>query len=467
MILYSLNLFSNLIASIFRLLAPIILRLRPSEKAQTFLNERKTSHWQKAVLEAKKKTSETFPAAKATYWVHVASAGELEQVIPILRALHEQYSVVFFLTYFSPSAIPFLKNCPGLIGATSLPWENPKHYRFAIEILNIKRLMLVRYDFWPALIYTCLNKSIAICVVAATLKKARSPLPGWLQNGLRKIYFNASDAIFLVDDHEKETLKAGGFKYDNIFVAGDAKWLRAKERALRVQTNQCSAPVEKIKQALISRARHNSCRIVAFGSPHKEEMEILRSLLSQKQFEIIYIVAPQDVDKPTLNELNQMLAGNHIRILKISENEQTQWCEQLQLSDKINVVVLDTFGYLAEAYGLADLAVIGGGFDGQLHNVLEPAAFPVVTLYGNKATRAPEAQILLTKKAAIGFTNPDAMFQFLRRWVNLPSGDTESPDLEQTLAEVRANAASTFASLPDTSEVVCRALSNKDALEAL
>ena len=37
-------------------------------------------------------------------WVHVASAGELEQIIPVMRMLHEKSCYHLFVTYFSPSA---------------------------------------------------------------------------------------------------------------------------------------------------------------------------------------------------------------------------------------------------------------------------------------------------------------------------------------------------------------------------
>ena len=55
------------------------------------------------------------------YWIHVSSAGELEQAIPIARYFLTQIDAVFFLTYYSPSAEPFIKNFPSLIGSTGLP----------------------------------------------------------------------------------------------------------------------------------------------------------------------------------------------------------------------------------------------------------------------------------------------------------------------------------------------------------
>jgi 3-deoxy-D-manno-octulosonic-acid transferase len=108
---------------------------------------------------------------------------------------------------------------------------------------------------------------------------------------------------------------------------------------------------------------------------------------------------------------------------------------------------------------------VGGGFDGQLHNVLEPAAYPVLTLFGQRASRAPEAQILLNNNAAIGFVDSDALFDFLQRWSSLNTSgqgrDTHCLEFEQTLEGARM----LFGSLPNTSEVICRAIAQRDQLE--
>jgi 3-deoxy-D-manno-octulosonic-acid transferase len=466
MILTILSALSRTFCSVLNFCSPFLEKILRSEKARVFFAERKTSVWLKSIEAARSKKLELSGKVSAVYWIHVASAGELEQAIPVMRLLHEKYRVVFFLTYFSPSAIPFLKNCQGLIGATSLLWENSGLYRTAVEQLDIGRLILVRYDFWPALVSVFTGKNLPVCVLAATLRKARSPLPEFLQDRIRMFWLRLSDIVFLVSDDEKQILIDRGMAPDRLIVAGDAKWTRAKERADKVKANSLSVSTQRIREAVKDPNTGLARRVLVFGSPHKEEFEVLkRAIKTISQSKIVYIVAPAEVDRSTLVDIENELQNERIRIFKISESENTGWSNELQQCKKIPLILLDTFGFLAESYGLADVAVVGGGFDGQLHNVLEPAAFPAVTLFGNRASRAPEAQILLTGNAAIGFSNTDLLFQFLLRWGTLETEGDFRGEMSQILETTLRNARTLFASLPDTSEVVCKALASRDALE--
>jgi 3-deoxy-D-manno-octulosonic-acid transferase len=459
---------SRILCSVLNFLSPVLQVALRSEKTKIFLNERNEAHWLKCIDGALKRKSELPYPVSAVYWIHVASAGELEQAIPVMRLLNEKHRVCFFLTYFSPSAIPFLKNCQGLIGATSLPWENNKLYRTAIRVLNIRRLILVRYDFWPVLVSECTVSKIPVCILAATLRKARSHLPNFLQEIVRAFWFGLSDLVFLVNDDEKQSLIERGITPEKLVVSGDAKWIRAKERADKVNENSFSTPIQLIRDAVKDRSDKAVRRVVVFGSPHKEEFEVFKKMISAKTDpNLIYIIAPQEVDRSTVIGIEREIHRDDIVILRISESANTGWVDGVRQGQKIPVILLDSFGFLAESYGLADVAIIGGGFDGQLHNVLEPAAFPVLTLFGNRARRAPEAQILLTNNAALGFSNTDLLFQFLLRWGTLRSEGDFCEEMSQKLEAVLRNAQALFASLPDTSEVVCRALANKDALEAL
>ena len=48
------------------------------------------------------------------------------------------------------------------------------------------------------------------------------------------------------------------------------------------------------------------------------------------------------------------------------------------------VLIIDQIGLLASLYSFSDIAFIGGGFSGQLHNILEAGAKGNVILFGPK-----------------------------------------------------------------------------------
>ncbi len=70
------------------------------------------------------------------------------------------------------------------------------------------------------------------------------------------------------------------------------------------------------------------------------------------------------------------------------------------------MLILNTIGHLASAYHYADVAFIGGGFTGQLHNILEPLSFGVPVLTGPVHSKFPEAG--MAKKAGVLFEVRDA-----------------------------------------------------------
>jgi 3-deoxy-D-manno-octulosonic-acid transferase len=445
----------------------ILAKLMRSEKAKIFLQEREKSHFETIITQAKAalraKQNEKNPLV---YWLHVSSAGELEQVIPILRTLHEKHSVLFFLTYFSPSAKAFTQNCPGLLATTSLPLEDPRLFRKIISELKVSRLLLVRYDFWPMMLSVAEVTKTPVGILAATLERARSPLPQKLQLRIRTLWFQRSDLIFLVSENDKFKLLELKFPEEKIVVSGDAKWARAKERAENAVENKPASKIAELKKAIELTSLVHPRKIMVFGSPHEEELSILEQCIGDFVKDEISIVAPAEVDEKSISIIQTRLTRAGASTFRLSQETRESLSAALCAKKARVVLILDSFGHLAEAYRCADIAIVGGGFDGQLHNVLEPVAHPVLTLYGNNAKRAPEAHRLLEHKAALGFANPKELFQFLAHWSTLKESDGESLEVKQKLAETLKNARDLFSSLPDTSEVVCRALAKQDSLES-
>lgn len=124
----------------------------------------------------------------------------------------------------------------------------------------------------------------------------------------------------------------------------------------------------------------------------------------------------------------------------------------------VTVWIIDLMGHLAEIYGLADVAVVGGGFDGQLHNCLEPSARGVPVILGPRHERAPEAATLLGAGAAKTLETSAAMFQFLLQCVRVSRpvdrSSSEPGGHDAVLARMALRANELFESLPQTNEIM-------------
>jgi 3-deoxy-D-manno-octulosonic-acid transferase len=467
MILYFLALISSFFFQLLQKCARFICFFGGA-KTRIFFLDREKTQWEKTLADAIKAKSENPSFHNSTlYWVHVASAGELEQIIPILRALHERHSTCFFLTYFSPSAQSFVKNCPGLLAATSLPLEEPQAYAKAITSLKIKRLLLVRYDFWPMLIRTLIKHRCPISILAASVNNTQNSWTSFVSNHLKRFWFHFADSLFLVSDEDKKALISSGLTEEKLFLSGDAKWSRAKERALSATVRPRSTRLVACQSLMEQRRTSVGSSVIVFGSPHSDELHIIRRCLTAQFSAEIILIAPAEVDEKTIASMEKICLDGGALVTRLTQDTPLPTPEALTAHRGPWVLLIDCFGLLAEVYAFADAAIVGGGFDGRLHNVLEPAAHGTVTLYGNQTQRAAEAQQLLRAGGALAFSNPDELFQFLDHWVKLKRDSVQGADFIQKLSNIRDAARNLFGSLPDTSEVVCRVLAQKDNLKTL
>jgi len=428
------------------------------------------------------------------YWFHVASAGEMEQAIPVARKLNEKLGAHFFVTYYSPSAEPFLKNFPSKIGCVGLPIDLRKLYNILFDEVKIDKMFFVRYDIWPGLFETCLQRKIELNLISASSEKTKRGLLGFLSKIWNKKYYMNFKNIFAVSN-EDVTYFSEFMNGSNIYLSGDAKWARANERA----QNGSGKKVEKDFSLFYSyciaqkKSLHKKC--IVFGSPHSDEHKIAIQCASLKE-KILIIYVPHDVNSKICQNIledfyklgtkavlfsdlinsikNEFTENKNDNLEKILYQKNDDHHNELRLPNNIynykneikfspnlmslsEIIIVDKIGYLAEIYELADAAIIGGGFDGQIHNVLEPAAHGVPVLIGNMFLRAREAAQLINSGGAISFQNSNELFQFLAQWVSLVEKGADSTHPAIQLGQARSKAIELFKSIPDTSEIILQA----------
>jgi 3-deoxy-D-manno-octulosonic-acid transferase len=425
----------------FLLLSPL-LRLFRNEKSRRFIFSRQEENFFQSVLEAKEPMNKD-AKQKRRIWVHVASAGELEQAIPPIRGLVDSGIANVFLTYFSPSTEPFLKNASFVSGYSAFPLDVRKFHNKILSELNITDIVFVRYDFWPALFSAAKTANIKLHLLGATPLPSRRLFSLLGGNLVKKQFLKQFSTIFTVNKNDINAFQSVA-STSKVLHAGDPKWARAKERAQILRENKLSSKhfwllstVEEIK------SRRS---VIVFGSPHAEEHLVATQLVKQST-PGFYIYVPHECDdahvNPLIAEFNR-ISGNVARLSELSPEK--------PLPIDAKVLVVDKIGFLAEIYSLANIAIVGGGFDGQIHNTLEPAAHPVPTLFGNNVRKAPEAQALLLHKAALGFSSPSEMLEFLLEPKNHMSRDGLSK--EDLLNQICENSSRLFQNTPDTCSII-------------
>lgn len=451
--------YEALLATAF-FVAKMASKVSSSTKFQRFLSLRSPAHLAETLTSLE--NLPPLPAPGRRIWFHVASAGELEQAIPVARSLHERHNVRFVVSYFSPEAEPFLQNFPALDLAFGLPLDKRSSHRAVLKALQkqgaVHHLVFVRYDLWPGLLRMAAGEGLRVSLLAGTARRARGGLAGLASLAWRRCVHASLCTVFLVEEADAVAF-ARTAKKASLVHAGDPKWARAKERAQGLRQKGLSDRLQPLASLCRAFQEHGG-RVFVFGSPHAQEHDIALRLAALDGALVLYV--PHDVTPDALASVEDNIRAAGLEPRRFTEFDGTVRVEA-PLPD---LFLVDTVGLLAEIYSLADVAIVGGGFDGQVHNTLEPAAHPVAVVFGNKISRAPEAEKLARLGAARAFASPDAMFQFLSACARVADAP-ESPlvvanpevrPASHQLAELRRKALELFKRVPATSEVVSKTL---------
>ncbi len=302
------------------------------------------------------------------YWFHCASLGEFEQAKPLIEALkRSELKASIVISFFSPSGYEQQKDYKLADLVIYLPLDTPKNAKKIIELLQPNVVVFIKYEIWYFLLKALFNKKIPVYLISATFRPNQfifSIWGRWLFNLLPQ-YSN----IFIQDITSYNLLKSK--ELNNILLTGDTRFDRVLENSKNVIMND-----------IIEKFKINKFLIILGSSWEIEEDLIFNYLLLKKRIDFKVLIAPHNA-----GELNIQ------SILKKFEGFKAQQYTKFDESKETNILILDTIGHLASAYYYGNLAFIGGGFTGALHNILEPLSFGLLVITGQNLSKFPEATL--------------------------------------------------------------------------
>ena len=341
-------------------------------KARAWVEGRK--HWQE-------KLKGVLPADRPILWFHCASLGEFDQGMPLMKELKEKDPSVFLLvSFFSPSGMEhYQKREPIVDAACYLPLDTPTNAQEFIALVRPVKVVFVKYEFWPNFLQALGRQHIETMAVSAIFRPKQIYFRWYgtfFRNALKTVQH------FYVQNAESGQLLSS-IGIDQYSISGDLRYKR-------------------VMQAKVLALQSSNERIAAFsqghptlilGSSWPKEEGILKEALPQLG-KIKVIIAPHDVSEKHVASI-QSLFPNAIRYSQLNEEY-----EESQLAEA-SILLLDTIGQLSSAYRYGTIAFIGGGFTGNLHNILEPAVYGLPLLFGPKHSKFPEAQLFLQQGFAL------------------------------------------------------------------
>ncbi len=346
-----------------------ILLLNLAIKIAAIIGLNKAKDW----VDGRKKWKEsikTIDINKESIWIHAASHGEGLMAIPLLKKFSEEYSNFnIIISFFSPSGFKNFNYSQQNLTKVYLPIDYKVNAEFILNTLRPKLLIFVKYDFWFNIINTAHQLKIPTLCFSTNINENKwflKPFWKWQKKSLKNI-----SSILTIDEKSRKNLIKKGFT--NVSFSGDTRYDQVRLGKDKEQTIEITKP----------------CIII--GSSWREEEECISSIIEDLDgFQII--IAPHSIYKNRINDLTLLFGDKSGLFSEIKEVIP-------------QVLIIDNIGMLDVLYELSQIAIIGGGFSGKLHNIIEPAAKGNLILFGPNIVKFPEATEMIDEGFASTFKN--------------------------------------------------------------
>ena len=307
------------------------------------------------------------PSKRKTIWIHCASLGEYYMINPVIRALKEKSDCIIYLSFFSPSGYNNLKSLSHIDHKFYLPSDSIKNARRLIKLIKPDLYIGVKYEFWWNLLNELHRAKVPIVYTNVSLYST----PFYLKKPFSffKNIYSEFNKVFVQNTESEGLLRESGLS--NIMLSGDTRIDDVLKRKLQTKLS----PNIEIENS-----------VMVWGSVYLYECNFILDVIN-KTPEITHIIVPHNVESTNVNAISVKLGI------------ESRWSEDSN-DVRLKSCIVDQIGVLFDLYSLADIAYVGGGFKGKLHNVLEPIAHKVFTLFGPKHEKFPEAQDLIDYQIA-------------------------------------------------------------------
>jgi len=367
-----LSIFNVLVEAVYRLLYPVL---------RFFL--KRISY--ESALDA------AYEVEKGGVWIHAASLGEINAVRSFVLALVEHIPAKeITITTTTVNGLKAAKKIHPEIKAYLSVIDVPSLRAKQFEQIAPKLICIVETEIWPNFLLQAKKTGVPVLFLNARVSEKTRRRLKTLKALLA--YVGASIKLIMA----KSELDARRFRelFDvEIEVAGNLKY------ALSPQ----DYPFEE------TRAKWGfqlDDFILCFGSSRPKEealiLEIVPQLLEIKT-NLKLILAPRHPNR--VAEVQKLCAGYEAKLMSDDDFD----------SREADILIIDSLGFLNQAYSICDLALVGGSFyDFGGHNPMEPAYYGKSIIMGPYHCSCAESVEQLQAAGAIQISDANNLLDTLR-----------------------------------------------------
>ena len=324
---------------------------------------------------------------KIIIWIHAASGGEFEQIIPVLDSI-DRKKYFILLSFMSPTIYSIQKNTKL---ADTVIYHPLDFYWNAKKFLNDFKpsfYILNRHDIWPNHIRLAKKMNVKVIIINFNIYEKSRRFQWFFRSFNRKI-FSYFDKIYTGSNRMK-TIASKLVNNKIVEVIGDTRFNRVQERKKLAKNNLLPDSFCKTKNIIFGSIIDSDFPVI-FAGLHKKFPQGSKDLSKDN---IGLIITPHEIDKQTISKLKKFL--NNLKIDYVLYSDVKNNLKK----NYPNTIIIDTVGILADLYQYGRISYIGGGFGLGVHNVLEPAVYGCLVSFGPNMFILDEAIDLYRKKLA-------------------------------------------------------------------
>lgn len=355
-------------------------------------------------------------------WIHAVSVGEVVAALPVLReirSLAPDVEIVLSTTTSSGQQTA-LDKAAGLVNhVVYFPIDLPAFTLSALARVRPQVVAIMETELWMNFLWACKEVNATTMVINGRLSDRSFPRAQKVAFFYRAL-FRWVDQVLVQTATDAERMKAIGAHQPE--VLGNVKF------------DEASAGLE----ADPAHWRHalgldDSLPTVVIGSTRGETEE---TFVQQ---------ALKELDQTHKDRYNLIWAPRHIE--SAERLARASGAGRRSLGEKGPRLILDTFGELSEIYSVADVVVIGGGFDtlgGQ--NLIQPLAHGKPVIHGPHMEnfRVP-ADLAARASATMVAETPSALATHLRELLTNETRRKEMGERARTMVAEHVGASRRYA----------------------
>jgi 3-deoxy-D-manno-octulosonic-acid transferase len=347
-------------------------------------------------------------------WLHAVSVGEVLSSVALARALKAENPgrpLIVSTTTLTGQALA-RERLNFADGFLYFPLDWTFAVRRALKAVRPGIVVIVETEIWPNFLRETAKQNIPVAFVSgrisdrsfARYQRYFGIVGFYLRPLLRRTLSFAS--IFLMQSEaDAERIRALGAPAERVYVSGNLKYDLAIPAATPLSHWLADEATRLGRSPIIVAgsivATEEPLALIAFGTLQGEFPKALLVLAPRK---------PERFDAAA-----QFIEDFHSKFVRRSTlqipgpSQAVARNGAVQLGDDVKVILLDSIGELASLYGVADGAFVGGSLvTSGGHNILEPAAFGKIPVFGPSMENFSEmAARFLSADAAIQVPSPE------------------------------------------------------------